>query len=285
MASSSIQPKIKALYNELSKKETQIADFMLKDPKKFSRMTINEIGEELSVAPSTVFQFTRKLGYKGFRDFRNDLLAEEFDPAISVHENIQPGEDELSIATKVFSSSIVSLRDTAKLLTQDSLKKASELLLDAKTVTFFGVGGSNVVAYDAYHKFLRSPLHVQYAMDVHVQRMLAARLDENDCAVITTHTGLTHETLDIARVAREAGASIIATTSYPSAQLANLADVVLVSTAEETEFRPESLSSRIAQLGIIDSLFTIVMFNSGERSVEPLRRIRKVISPTREGIN
>ena len=61
--------------------------------------------------------------------------------------------------------------------------------------------------------------------------------------------------------------------------------VVLVSTAEETEFRPESLSSRIAQLGIIDSLFTIVMFNSGERSVEPLRRIRKVISPTREGIN
>lgn len=285
MGSSSIQPKIKSLYNELSKKETQIADYMLKNPKKISRMTINEIAEELGIASSTVFQFTRKLGYKGFRDFRNDLLAQEFDPTVSVHENIQPGEDELSIANKVFTSSIASLKDTSKLLTQDSLKKASELMLSAKTVTFFGVGGSNVVAYDAYHKFLRSPLHVQYSMDLHVQRMLAARLEENDCAVITTHSGLTHETLDIARIARDAGASIVATTSYPSAQLTDLADVVLVSTAEETEFRPESLSSRIAQLVIIDSLFTIVMFNSGSRSEEPLRRIRKVISPTREGSN
>lgn len=285
MASTSIQPKIKALYNDLSKKETLIADFMLKDPKKFSRMTINEIAEELGIATSTVFQFTRKLGYKGFRDFRNDLLAEEFDPVVSIHENIQPGEDELAIANKVFSSSINSLKDTAKLLTQSKLERASELLLGATSVTFFGVGGSNVVAYDAYHKFMRSPLHVQYAMDIHVQRMLAARLDENDCAVVITHTGLTHETLDIARIAREAGASIISVTSYPSAQITDLSDVLLISTAEETEFRPESLSSRIAQLSIIDSLFTIAMFNSGDRSVEPLRRIRKAISPTREGSN
>ena len=80
MAQQSIQFAIRSLYRSLSTKEASIADFILSDPKKVSRMTINEIADSLGIAPSTVFQFTRKLGFKGFRDFRNELLSEEFDP-------------------------------------------------------------------------------------------------------------------------------------------------------------------------------------------------------------
>lgn len=278
----SITLHIKALYHGLSKKETQIADFILSNPKKVSLMTINEIASALEIAPSTVFQFTRKLGYSGFRDFRNDLLTEEFDPAVSIHENVQTTDDALNIAHKVFASSVKSLQDTKSLLSLSALEQASSMLLDAQTVSFFGVGGSNVVAYDAYHKFLRTPVHVQYGTDVHIQRMQAALLSSEDCTVITTHTGLTKDTLDIARIARGAGAGIISITSYPSAPLMELSDVTFVSAAEETGYRSESLSSRIAQLTIIDSLFTIVMFHSESGAIEPLRRIRRVIGPTKE---
>lgn len=282
MAQQSIQFAIRSLYRSLSTKEASIADFILSDPKKVSRMTINEIADSLGIAPSTVFQFTRKLGFKGFRDFRNELLSEEFDPEVSIHENIDEKDDALAIAHKVFSSSVKSLQDTNALLSASSVERASQLLLEAGTVSFFGVGGSNVVAYDAFHKFMRSPLHVQYGMDVHVQRMQAALLKPGDCAVVTTHTGLTRDTLDIASIAREAGASVIAITSYSSPRLAELADVILLSSSDETGYRSESLSSRIAQLAIVDSLFTIVMFASQDKAKEPLRRIRNAISPTKE---
>ena len=282
MAQQSIQFAIRSLYRALSAKEASIADFILSDPKRVSRMTINEIADSLGIAPSTVFQFTRKLGFKGFRDFRNELLSEEFDPEVSIHENIDEKDDALAIAHKVFSSSVKSLQDTNALLSASSVERASHLLLEANTVSFFGVGGSNVVAYDAFHKFMRSPLRVQYGMDVHVQRMQAALLGPGDCAIVTTHTGLTRDTLDIASIAREAGASVIAITSYSSPRLAELADVILLSSSDETGYRSESLSSRIAQLAIVDSLFTIVMFASQERAKEPLRRIRNAISPTKE---
>lgn len=278
----SIILKIKAVYHGLSKKESKIADFIMGDPKKVSLMTINEIASALDIAPSTVFQFTRKLGYAGFRDFRNDLLTEEFDPAVSIHENVQPSDDALSIAHKVFASSVKSLQDTSSLLDAADLEKAGDLLLAAHMVSFFGLGGSNVVAYDAYHKFLRSPVRVQYGVDAHIQRMQASLLGPEDCAVVTTHTGLTKDALEIAHIARDAGASIISITSYPSAPLAELSDVIFVSTAEETGFRSESLSSRIAQLAIIDSLFTIVMLKNETGAIESLRRIRGVISPTKE---
>ena len=65
-------------------------------------------------------------------------------------------------------------------------------------------------------------------------------------------------------------------------RLAELADVILLSSSEETGYRSESLSSRIAQLAIVDSLFTIVMFASQDQAKEPLRRIRNAISPTKE---
>lgn len=282
MGKPSIKLHVKTLYRDFSKKEALIADFILEHPKKVSRMTINEIADALKMAPSTVFQFTRKLGYTGFREFRNDLLTEEFDPAVSIHENVQPDDDALSIARKVFASSAKSLQDTSSLLDRDKLERAGKLLLDANMVAFFGVGGSNVVAYDAYHKFLRSPVHTQYGMDIHIQRMQAALLRKGDCAVVTTHSGLTKDALDLARIAREAGASVIAIASYPSAQLVELSDVLFISASEETGYRSESLSSRIAQLAIIDSLFTIVMFESKDRAIEPLRRIRTVIAPTKE---
>lgn len=278
----SIVLKIRSQYRSLSKKEAAIGDYILSDPKKVSLMTINEIAEALDIAPSTVFQFTRKLGYAGFRDFRNDLLAEEFDPAVSIHENVQSSDDALSIAHKVFASSMKSLQDTNSLLDSNALEKASEILLAARMVSFFGVGGSNVVAYDAYHKFLRSPVHVQYGTDSHIQRMQASLLTPADCAVITTHSGLTKDTINIAQAAHKTGARIISITSYLSAPLDKISDVTFVSTAEETGFRSESLSSRIAQLAIIDSLFTIVMLKNEAGAIESLQRIRNVISPTKE---
>lgn len=250
MKTDTIKIKIKTNQQRFTKKDKVIAEYILANPKSVSKMTINEIASQLSLADSTIFQFTRKLGYKSFRDFRNDLLFEEYDPEISV-------------------------------LSEDNLKQASDLLLQSDTISFFGVGGSNIVSLDAYHKFLRSPLKVQYGTDYHIQLMQAALLNESDCAVIITHTGLTRETLEIAKIAKQNNAHIIAITSYPSKALKEVADIILTSVSEETGYRSESLSSRISQLAIIDSLFTIVMFDNENKSNETLYKIRNVINTTK----
>ncbi|MEG0841908.1 MAG: MurR/RpiR family transcriptional regulator [Erysipelotrichaceae bacterium] len=281
MEKQSIKVVIKTIYRDLSKKEATIADYILNNPKLVSRMTINEISSNLGLADSTIFQFTRKLGYKGFREFRNDLLTEEFDPEISVHENIKKDDNSLSMAQKVFDSSIQSLQDTKNLLSNEKLQIAANMITKATKVSFFGVGGSNVVAYDAYHKFLRSPIRCQHGIDFHIQLMQASLLDENDCAIITTHTGLTKETLKIAKTVKKNKAGLIVITSYPLSDMAKIADIVFVSVSEETGYRSESLSSRISQLAIIDSLFTIIMFKLENKAVDSLHKIRSVINTTK----
>ena len=281
MRKESIKIKIKTNKKNLTKKEIIIADFIISNPKEVSKMTINEIASHLGFADSTIFQFTRKLGYKSFRDFRNDLLFEEYDPEISVHENIKPTDTCIEMTQKPGEASIKSLNDTICLLTDEALKKASEILLSSDSISFFGVGGSNIVSFDAYHKFLRSPLKVEYAMDYHIQLMQASLLTEKDCAVIISHTGLTKETIKIAKTAKKNKARIVAITSYPSPALKKVADVILTSVSEETGYRSESLSSRISQLAIIDSLFIITMFNDENQSNKTLYKIRNIINTTK----
>lgn len=272
--------RIKSLMPSFSATERQIASLILADPKSASRMTIVEMSSALGIADSTVFKFAKKLGYNGFRDFRNDLLADEFDPAISIHENVRPDDDALTVAQKVTASAVDSLRDTTALLDRKTLEDAVDILLSASRISFYGCGESGVVAMDAYQNFLRSPIPCHVVSDSHLQLMQASLLGSGDVAFIITHSALTREMLEVARMAHEGGAKTIVITSYPFGKIASYADVMLVTTSEETGYRTESMSSRFAQLAIIDSLYTAVMFRVEDAS-EPLHKIRAAINLTK----
>jgi DNA-binding MurR/RpiR family transcriptional regulator len=54
------------------------------------------------------------------------------------------------------------------------------------------------------------------------------------------------------------GATTIALTSYPRSALAEVADIVLVTAAQATTFRPDALSARHPQLVVLDLLYIAV---------------------------
>jgi DNA-binding MurR/RpiR family transcriptional regulator len=273
-----IRLKIKTIYHDLSPKDQIIADYILENTSKVAKGTINDISHDLGIADSTFFQFTKKLGFKGFKDFKMYLLTQE--PSfsnVSVHENIDEHDTELTIATKVFEADISTLNDTKRLLKQEDLKKAAQIINSAKSIHFFGVGGSEIIAKDAHHKFLRTSIFSTHNTDFHIQLMQATLLTPKDCAFLISHTGHSQETIKLAQVAKEAGAKIIILTSNANSPLAKLGDVVFLSLSEETEFRSEALASRIAQLSIIDSLYVIAMVNNKEKSEQFISKIRRTI--------
>ena len=279
----SIRLQIKTLYKDLSLKEQAIADYILENPSKVSHSSISDLSNELGIADSTFFQFTKKLGYNGFKDFKMAMLMQENDfSAISIHENIQKSDNELTMAQKVFDSNMTTLTDTKNLLKEEGLKLAAAMINQSKRLFFFGVGGSEIVATDAYHKFLRSPITVFHSSDYHIQLMEASLLTPDDCGIFISHTGKSRETIELAQVAKNNGAKIIVITSHAASPLAKLGDVVFISISEETEFRSEALASRIAQLSIMDSLYVILMFINRDKAQQSIAKIRRSISKIKE---
>jgi DNA-binding MurR/RpiR family transcriptional regulator len=60
-----------------------------------------------------------------------------------------------------------------------------------------------------------------------------------------------------------------------------VADVVLVTAAQQTAFRSEASSSRIAQLTIIDTLYVGVGHRNHERSLQMIERTREATASKR----
>lgn len=281
MTTSSVNVKIRRIYAELSAKEQLIADYILKKPEEFIHHTISDISASLGLAESTVFRFCKKLGFNGFQDLKIVIAMETIGPITQINENVHPNDSEIDITKKVFSANVKSLEDTFAIVNEEQMKKAVFYLRQSKKIAFFGVGGSAVVALDAYHKFLRSSKECIFNLDKHFQMMEAAKLTPDNCVIIISHSGMNKDTLDICGAAKTKGAKIIAITSYPSSLLPKEADISLFSVSEENDYRSEALASRIAQLSLIDALYVNTVIYHREEFDESLSNMRGAISNTK----
>ena len=70
--------KIRSAYVTLPSAERKVADFILDNPDRAMRMVINEIAEAAGVSVPSVTRLARRLGYKGFLDFRVALAGEGY---------------------------------------------------------------------------------------------------------------------------------------------------------------------------------------------------------------
>lgn len=270
--------RIRGAYSTLSKKEQRIADYILKQPEKIIHHTINQVADDLDVAESTVFRFCQRVGFKGYQALKIALASDVVAPLQDIHEDITETDTALEIAEKIFSTNGKTIESTRQILEGTSLEKTVELFLGARRIEFFGSGGSAVVALDAYHKFVRSGLQVSAILESHMQLMSASQLTSADVAVVISHSGASKETLDIAKLLKEKGVPMIAITNYAKSPLSKLADVSLYTVSQETAFRSEALASRIAELSLIDALFTAVMMRRGEAARASLQQMREAIS-------
>lgn len=272
---------VRGSYRQFSDKEKKIADFILDDPRNVIHLTINQIADELGLAESTVFRFCQRLGFKGFQAFKISLAAEVVAPLKDIHEKIEEGDSVKSVTEKVFRSNIKTLEDTLQIVDEEAVEKAVAAILSARKIEFFGNGGSAIVAMDGYHKFVRLGLHVAMNLDSHMQLMSASQLGTDDVAVIISHSGSTTDVLDVLRVLKEKNVTILCVTNFAKSPLSKDADIVLYTISEETDFRSEALASRIAELSLIDALYTNLMIARGDEGKKALRDMREAMSQKR----
>ncbi|WP_416143707.1 MurR/RpiR family transcriptional regulator [Planococcus koreensis] len=272
---------IRGSYQRFSDKEKKIADYVLNDPKNIIHLTINQIADELGLAESTIFRFCQRIGFKGFQAFKISLAAEVVAPLKDIHEQIEEGDSVRSVTEKVFRSNINTLEETLQIVDAAAMERAVQAIMKARKTEFFGSGGSAMIAMDGYHKFIRLGLLVSMNLDSHLQLMAASQLQKGDVAIVISHSGSTTDVLDILRVLKEKDVTIICVTNFAKSPLSKDADIALYTISEETDFRSEALSSRIAQLSLIDALYTNLMIARGDEGKSALQDMREAMSQKR----
>lgn len=251
--------KVRAAYNQFTKAEKKVADYILQDPKSVLFMSITDLAEACDVGDTSVFRFCKTMELKGYQEFKMMLslsLRNEAGENKEFTGNVSLDDTFSEVAQKVLSTNMNALTETYSLLDEDMFSRAIDSLHGAGRIYFFGVGASLLTALKAMNKFLRIEPKVYCVQDSHMQAMAASMMGPSDVAVLFSYSGATKDTIHVAETAKRAGAKIICVTRFVKSPLTSYADYTLLCGANEGPLQGGSTSAEISQLFLVDMMYT-----------------------------
>ena len=237
----------------------QIAAYIYSNPDSAAALNIRALANKTYTSPSSVIRLCRTLGFHGYKDFRHALFLEiaSFGNQISHSEReLRPEDSITSIINTITQKNVQVLLDSQHILDPDVVEACVNLLRSSRSILLFGIGASLCAAKDAYLKFLRLNKPCCVSEDWHAQLLQARNASSEDAAIIFSYSGQTQEMAACMKALRENRTKCIAITRFADSQVSRLADYKLYIAANEALFRSGAMSSRLAQLNVIDILYT-----------------------------
>jgi len=265
---------------EFSKSEKKVAEVILANPQVAIHSSIATLAKMADVSEPTVNRFCRRLDTKGYPDFKLHLAQSLATGTPYVNTHVDELDGPLEYTNKIFESTMASLEVARKSIDPAMVNRVVDLLIQAKKVSFFGLGASASVAHDAVNKFFRFDVPIVHFDDILMQRMSVMNSTEGDVVVCISHTGRTKSLVEVANMARENNATVVGITTAGSPLSKACNYVLSLSVPEDTDlYMP--MASRIAQLTLIDVLATGFTLRRGNKFRENLKRVKDTLRGSR----
>lgn len=249
---------IKQILNQMTESEKKIAEYVLNNSSEVYKFSASQLAVITETSASSVVRFSRTLGFDGFQEFKIALAKDDSIATEKVdydYDYIDTNDSIKEVIFKTSNKNIQSIKDTVDLIDENIIEKAVEAIKNAKKIYIFGVGESGVIGMDLQYKLIRIHKDVLMNLDSHTQILMAANLSEDDVAIGISYSGKTKEVYTALSKAKEKGAKCITITKFGENPIASLGDIKIQVPVVEKDLRVGAISSRMAQLTVVDILF------------------------------
>ena len=263
----------------LSPSERRVGQWILDHPREASGITLARLAAECKTSEPTVVRFCRRVGLGGFRELAIRLTEALSQPTTFVHRDVSADDSTSDAVTKVMDASIQSLIEMRAQLSSMPIDEAVRAMQSARQIAFAGLGASGHVARDASHKFFRLGIPCTSLRDTTMILQFAAIAQPDDVMVLLSHTGRWPEFALAARLARERGATVIALTN-PDSEVAAESGLLFPCRLIEDTSVYTPMSSRLAQLALLDAIQVALALAQGDVASDNLRRSKDALGAT-----
>jgi DNA-binding MurR/RpiR family transcriptional regulator len=269
--------------SQLHPKEQILAQYIMDHSYQVITMGIADLSLASFTSTATISRFCKSFHFNGYTDFKVKLATElAGQPQSQSYQDIVAGNSLHKIISAMEANHIRSITDTTRMIDIKELQRALDALGEANRVDLYGVATSGVVANDFYQKLVRIGIHASANTDPHMQITSASTLQSKDVAFAISYSGETLETITALQAAKERGATTISLTKYGTNTLSKLADIKLFTSTLEAGIRRGDMASRIAQLHVIDILFTALVSSKFSQYVPKLELSYQMVQKYRK---
>lgn len=272
--------RISSEYYQLTTAERKVADYVVAHQRDTQFMSISDLAEACGVADATVSRFCRRLNYKGYNAFKLAVAntVSQRSGEMFLSGEISPEDSVPDLCQKLYSTELEALSQTLSMIRPENILAAADILSRAKRVLCMGQGGSMIMAAEAAHLFSTAMPGFSPVSDSHLQLIAATTLTAEDAVLFFSYSGATRELMDLLDVVGDRGVKVILVTHFPKSPAAARADVVLQCGANEGPLQLGSVPARMAQLFLVDILFTEVCRRNEGAAKEVRERVADALS-------
>lgn len=213
--------RFQRLMDEMTESERRVGAYFADHPDS-ARKSINEVIESSKLGYGTVIRFCQKLGCRGFQEFKvlmaRDMAAARPDDEMAEGDGFDA----------IYNRAKNDVSSTAQRLDAQEVKKAAQCLVAANRVLCIGVASSAPLALSLDWKIKRCGITSSFVSDGYVMAVEAALLRPGDAIVAVSSSGVTKDIVSAARLARDAGATVIAVTNFTKTPLVDAAHIRLI---------------------------------------------------------
>lgn len=263
------------MLSDLPKAEKIVAGYIVENQEIVTSMNIHELSKMSGGTPSAVTRLCKRLNVKGYSHLRLQIMSElsrNIDSYIVEGERII--KPEMEISHSIIGKTIGTLRELESLIDVNKIINVADLVTKSRKVDIYGVGASNIVAGDMAMKLLRIGILCNFYESEHLQITSSCNLTSQDLVIAISFSGETKHIIDAVNMAKKQKARIVSMTSNIANPLASIADIPLYVPVSEPTLRTGAMSSRIAQLTMVDILFYYITQVNPEDTMNKLLRTK-----------
>lgn len=265
--------RLESIYNQLNTVERKAVLTILTNDTISEKITITELSALAGCSNATLTRLARKLGFKKFADMKLEMFR-VVPTDKNFYQNIKPTDDTGTIIDEFFQIAENSLNDTKALLMQEQIDEAVGVLKNASRILFLGTGDAYSIAYAGYLKLYKAGFNVFCHADYDTQLITASKLKENDAVIVISHSGRTKQIDGILKLIKPNGVKIISIVSHPLSRIGKISDIVLLTPSFTHDIYNELIAQRIPALAIIEILYILLVFNTGDEHIEHLKKAK-----------
>ena len=248
---------------KLTESEAMIISFIESNPRIVINFSLEELSEKCFVSQASIIRLCKKLGTKGFSDFKIKLASELStfaldDKDIQVDVPIPENADCKTIAETFFNLANQTLKATYNNLDFNALKRAARMFAKADIVHIYGRGESLILAEDFHYKLIRIGINSSLETQNGFQEAKCLNVNHkiNQTALVISHYCNSRQVHYIVDELMSSKIPFVLITAADNPwPYDKLAAVTLRITCSESRFKIGSFASRDAMLYLLDCLY------------------------------
>jgi DNA-binding MurR/RpiR family transcriptional regulator len=271
-----LKKKIIKKYQELSKKEKKIADYIIQNQQTIFALSGKELSKNTKVSEATIVRFSQHLGFRGFQQLKSQLITE-------AKEKMMPedrfklmfrGENHISTVMRVARQDVENINQTINQIYPVQFDKFVELIRKARHVYTFGLGISSLMARIAAYLFNQAGVKA-YACrkDEHsfIERLI--NLDEKELVLALSFPPYSKETIDALKFCYQRNIRCLSITNTPTAPIVRWSHAHLTVKSENLFF-----TNSIAAIStILNALSTELALYNKDKTADNSKLIQKIL--------